>query len=402
MKVNKFFEIFPDTELQNVLWPNRIHEKEIEKDALISNLLRVPQEQRERFQQLFNDALISCQSKHIHKHDCDKLKNKFIAAVKSEASGSSTSASASKKIDFSTGGTLSTFRERSQLAQAQHDVIHKLTKNCRDQAQKDVKTFTPPEKGLDAHNVRLGARCNYLLAACPKNEEEAAKLYTVALNQGIRLFVSLLQSTEAPEVYNNFWTQTQLQKLILKDGWTIQNVEKQVLREGLPEKGDTEKSKIIASRLIACKPGQETRIMRHLHYEGWHDKKPAPDEDLVQFLLDEIESTQQATTAPIEINCKGGIGRTGTLAICHYIRQKIDSELAKGIALEDISIDVAHIIYQFNAQRNWIWPGFAQVHSITGKYYEALCSQKKVLMKCLAEQASIAHLVLAYGRGLSA
>ncbi len=121
--------------------------------------------------------------------------------------------------------------------------------------------------------------------------------------------------------------------------------------------------------------GRETRTLTHFHYDGWKDGQAAPSEELLQKLCDLIEEKQEGKKTPFEVNCKAGIGRTGTLVLCHYLRQKIMEELGKGVELDKIRLNIPEALYAFRKQRPGIIGApdqLAQVYSITASFVERL------------------------------
>ena len=221
----------------------------------------------------------------------------------------------------------------------------------------------------------MGERRNYLLSGCPKTAQEAGDLYDAALKQGVSLFVSTLEANEAPDRMNNFWTKEKLAQIPLRFGWKIEHVGNHLLAERAKEAKGTRTPQLIETCLIATKDGEEDRILTHIHYDAWRDHHAAPNEGLLLTLLARIERIQEAKETAFEVNCKGGVGRTGTVVISHYIRRKIDEELEKGVALDAIALNVPEITYEFRKQRRGVLSHgsqLTQVYSIASAYYEQL------------------------------
>lgn len=247
------------------------------------------------------------------------------------------------------------------------------------------------EEFINANNVQVGKHSQFILAACPKNTTKAAGLFEVAIQKGTRLFVSTLESHEGKEKCNNFWKNEQLSQMPFRNGLKIVNVGMRVLAE----KG---KAQIIESDLVATFSDKEV-LLKHLHYEGWVDRSALPDEELFQLLLDRIEELQEGVDAPFEINCHGGVGRTGTTAISYYLRKEIDAELASGKSLDEIAFNIPEIHYQFRKQRN----GFlgqatqlANVYAVLGEYYERIKLQHDLLREI--STPALANTIFLYGK----
>ena len=131
---------------------------------------------------------------------------------------------------------------------------------------------------------------------CPKGPKDTGDFFDTAIQQKVRVIVSLNDDGEANSRYHNFWENERLCTLVLRDGWTIQKVSERILDQKPSEIPGGRDPRIVESTLIATK-GDEKREITHFHYAGWHDKSPMPSEELLSTLYDRIE----------EINKKEGI-----------------------------------------------------------------------------------------------
>jgi len=57
------------------------------------------------------------------------------------------------------------------------------------------------------------------------------------------------------------------------------------------------------------------------------------------------DTLAQDPEKPIIINCRGGVGRTATVAIIDNCKKEIDAMLQQGMPLDDITINIPEIIY---------------------------------------------------------
>lgn len=232
---------------------------------------------------------------------------------------------------------------------------------------------------INASDVTLNGR-NYLLFGCPWRADHATVLFDVALKQGVSLFVSTLESTDAQDKFNNYWLNDKLIHLRSRDGWTITNIGQRVLAKAEMEPQGTNEPQIIESTLLATRAG-ESRTLIHLHYEGWRDRQAMPSEALFNVFQDRIAELQKGKTVPFAINCHGGVGRTGTTALSHYFRHYVDAELAAGKNLDDIEVNIPEVLFQFRLQRKWFLGESGQLanaYSVLGDYYEQLKKKKLV------------------------
>jgi protein tyrosine phosphatase len=233
---------------------------------------------------------------------------------------------------------------------------------------------------INASDVQMGG-CNYLLFGCPWRASHATVLFDVALQQGVTLFVSTLESTDAQDKFNNFWKNDKLALLRSRDGWTITNIGYRVLAVGEMEPEGNKEPQIIESTLLATRAG-ETRTLTHLHYEGWRDRQAMPSEALFHIFQDRIAELQKGKTTPFAINCHGGVGRTGTTALSHYFRQEVDAQLAAGKKLDDIEVNIPEVLFKFRLQRKWFLGESGQLanaYSVLGDYYEKLKRKMEII-----------------------
>lgn len=220
---------------------------------------------------------------------------------------------------------------------------------------------------INASDVRLKAQ-NYVLAACPRDCKGAKDYYEAALAQDVAVFVSAIKSTEAKSRYNNFWKQEKLNKISLRDRSRIQHIASTVLKnDGIPQ--------IIETSLLTT----YGKSITHLHYDGWGDKRPIPSEKLLAHLLDRISELNPDPEVPVAINCRGGVGRTGTIAVSLYLRRLVDRELQAGKKLDKIKVNIPEVIYTFRNQRNRIIGNpsqLAQLYTVLADYYDQISPKK--------------------------
>src|SRR5262249_32958898 len=87
---------------------------------------------------------------------------------------------------------------KAYVDSTQHDFSVNLCKN---------RMRIIPIEPLNANDVSVDTGQSYILFALPKTVDDASLLFEAALQKHTVLFVSLLESTEAREKFNNFWQQ---------------------------------------------------------------------------------------------------------------------------------------------------------------------------------------------------
>lgn len=221
---------------------------------------------------------------------------------------------------------------------------------------------------------------SFRLGACPKTFEETSALFRVALEAHDSLFVSLHDEGEHKNDRNSdFWENASLDQTPIP-GWTVKKTQ-EVEVDRRPTEEDVQKvARIVESTLTATKnEGEETRTLTHFRIIGWQDASPLPSEDLFYRLVKLIAQRCRPEDRPL-INCIGGIGRTGTTAVALYCIRFIDAQLAAGIKLEDIRLNVPEIIYQlFRTQRHGLvgqTSHLAHLYAFLGQYYDELKTKR--------------------------
>jgi protein tyrosine phosphatase len=240
-------------------------------------------------------------------------------------------------------------------------------------------------KGLfvNASEARL-PKARYILSGHPHTSKLIGNFFDVILSRNVKLIITVNQPGEGG-MCPAFWTNTELSKAKMRDGWTIKHDEKKkTIAEGstpsLPDgvkQGDNKKKwipKIVERELVAT-DGKTKKKITHLHYENWHDHKPAPDIELLEKLLDKKDKLHKNPKIPFSINCRGGIGRTGTVALADLCRREIDAQRAKGKKLDKIKLNIPELLYNLRKQRSRTLshpPQLVQVYQLTALYYDRL------------------------------
>jgi len=240
----------------------------------------------------------------------------------------------------------------------------------------------PKSAGIPKFNCTdIKGKQQFLFTTCPKDQEHAEALFTVLLMRGGSLLVSTLEANEALHRWNNFWKKDKVEPLRLQDGWMLTCVAEKVLATGSnPGKREP---KIIETTLEA-KRAQETRIVTHLHYDGWIDNQAAPDERIFLTLLLRMKELAPDPHAPISINCRAGVGRTGTTGMCLELMREIDCQVNAGVPFTEISINVVETLYamRMNGRRVVGSPAaFSQIYAMMSRYCQHLVQQQVAVVE---------------------
>lgn len=129
----------------------------------------------------------------------------------------------------------------------------------------------------------------------------------------------------------------------------------------------------------------ETRVVRHLLFNGWRDHQVPDMSSFVLFYCQYLEQKAQNTTnAPILVHCSAGIGRTGTFLSIDILFEYIKSELSKGKPLE-VVINPASVVYELRQQRHSMVQNLLQYRFIfeylSHCYKHNLISTRQIVLK---------------------
>lgn len=410
MKLSMLKEIFPDASLRHVMIGKSSNAQEMSRESLINNLLT--SEKKERYAAAFKKSIAHAIEKKIHPKTCENLLEKIKKEIQKRASLKPNNLNPkhvvrvskqlnSKKRLFSRQlYRLSVLRSKGrQLAAKRYKSASRIISKIKLGVKKDPSIKSLPRsspqkarvKGVASkHNPpfefnRAGKKTRvflnwsdvdteyqkFRLGACPRSLNEARGLFSTVIKDNVRVMVSLHQKTEAKRWCNDFWENRRLRKMNI-GGWKIKKVSEKLLAKDVPGRSGKRTPKLLESTLIATRKNK-TKVITHLHFDGWPDRSPVSSEKLFNKLLDRMQALNPSADTRIAINCVGGIGRTGSTAVAYCLRKYIDEKIMLKKPLKDLKVNIPDIIYQFRKQRSGIvgQPShLSLLHSATGAYYE--------------------------------
>jgi protein tyrosine phosphatase len=201
----------------------------------------------------------------------------------------------------------------------------------------------------------------YILLACPKTKEELSGVLTCVFADPSpqQVWVSLHEVTDDQEgesLLNDFCSKELLLGLSLRDNWKITNVTQEKVATGtvlskppIPTLSEVMPNLVMTT--IEATNGSRTKTVVNLRYYGWFNKTAVPDEDLLIKALDMTMEKSPGRNSPIMVNCHGGVGRTGMFTVLHYLWTSIRKQVASGIAIDDIEINLPELVYVLREKR---------------------------------------------------
>lgn len=353
MKIQKLHHIFPDPKLFELLQGGKAAPKKIKIEQVVHNLLR---HDNPLFETRFLDSLAACQK---FGEKCDKLRKKYNELKQ---------AAYAKFPEEQC--LLSKMGERAdELKKHGHKLAEKLSDTIKERSAKDPLVFKDSHYSLrDSHGVIKSSDVrtkhqNFVLSCCPKTVKAARHYFERCMEMEATVFVALLESSEATSRCNNFWSS----KFIHHHpdfGGIITSTSTKVWMKRKQEITETE---------IVFKNGKKATFF---HHEHWKDHHPAPDRELIHALAQHVLQINGAPAHPIAINCRGGVGRTAVFAIYLFLRREVESQLAAGKSLDEVSLNIPETIHMFRRQRSGMLgrpAQLVQLYRLMHDFYEQKC-----------------------------
>jgi protein tyrosine phosphatase len=219
---------------------------------------------------------------------------------------------------------------------------------------------------------------DFVLSPLPCPGEVGAYI-SLCLCKDVHVMVSVHEFSDAKRGgfgCSKFWDQSILSKLNL-GGWTIQVQSSSVFARGTQVNSKREIPQIVETTMFATSTQGETRIMTHLHYEGWPDLHVAPDELLLRQLLDRVRELSPDPRKPIAINCLAGMWRTFNVAAAYFLRRKIEEARQRREDMALYQVDLCETLFEFRKQRylplpllqrRYLIGLYTQILSVTSDY----------------------------------
>jgi hypothetical protein len=229
-----------------------------------------------------------------------------------------------------------------------------------------------------------------VLVGVPKRQiEDVQRYWEMIVKKNVPLMVSLCSSCQWQEIMP-FWKRGKIDRIAEKlketTGTTIACEGKKVLyvgKETVLDKGKQRQVKIIERTYTLTDKDGNKRTATHLHYLHWPDHEVAPNLEAFDVLVKRRHELVNNLDAPIAINCQGGIGRTGELALFECFKHEIDHQQKMGKSLDEITLNLPETIYGLRQFAPHLCGSeieqLAQVCQFVDRYYQELQSKKEVV-----------------------
>lgn len=119
--------------------------------------------------------------------------------------------------------------------------------------------------------------------------------------------------------------------------------------------------KIIERTFSIMRGSKKIRRVTQLHYLHWPDHKQAPDLKALNTLIKRRMKLLRNSNRPLVINCQGGKGRTGIVALLECCRNEVENQKAKGVPIKKTVLNVAEMIYMMRKFRPKLIEGVSQL-----------------------------------------
>ena len=238
----------------------------------------------------------------------------------------------------------------------------------------------------------------HILTGCPRSLSQVGEWLNFLILQDIHISVSSMQENEK-NCYGNFWRSEMLYEAPLRYKWYVESVTHKV----------SDYDKNVSETIIHLQQTNDVSYVKssyaihHYHYGNWKDAKEVPNQDSLSQLLSHIED-KHGHQSKIQMNCKHGRGRSGTMLLCHYLRQMVREKItaaaaATAVVWDDIKIDIPKLVCEFRKKRlDYLTrpQQLTNVYSMTGAFVKQLYDTKQFLEKEMEFSEQIGATIIAY------
>ncbi|MBS0656450.1 MAG: dual specificity protein phosphatase family protein [Verrucomicrobia bacterium] len=202
----------------------------------------------------------------------------------------------------------------------------------------------------------------YIMTACPDAAEDQKLFWDMVIAHNAAAIVAVLIPNEKEENHELAYCNSDNFPADLAGGWVIKECTREILaKSGKEELQDCQ----IAKRIFyfTNKETGEERVIPHFHYEGWPNKKAAPDQELFNELVTVVDAVNRDSKAPIVVHCAAGRGRAGTFVTSHVTKIQLGAMEKE----EEARLNIASTLMQGRLQRD----GFVETKDQMKTIYNA-------------------------------
>lgn len=232
---------------------------------------------------------------------------------------------------------------RENLSSSVAGLLERVKEKARGRAEQSIQDYSIKLR-INRASLLVFPEQQYLLSYQPQGEKELKWFWKNAIDFNIQTIVAAIMPKEKePEADHTLeYGVKELYPLKIDEEWTLELKEEVVW-----VKSETVAGCEIIKRTFRAYSETESRSLYHYHYQGWKNKKGAPDSKLFARLIMECPRG----SSPILIHCARGGGRSGTVVLADIFWQRIKAQL-KTVSLEEATLNVAEVIFQGRLQRD--------------------------------------------------
>jgi protein tyrosine phosphatase len=187
----------------------------------------------------------------------------------------------------------------------------------------------------------------YLLTGLPEKSEMKWFWSNIIEFSSLAIVAAIMPNEKLEaEDHSLDYCQKELYPLKIDKDWTVNLLGEAVFSKSL----SIENVEIIERIFILSSDSQKPRIVHHYHYQGWKNKKGAPDSALLSLLITELNDVKH-NGSTVTIHCKQGRGRSGNVVLADIFYQRLLAQLVH-TPLDKAKLNVAEILLQGRLMRD--------------------------------------------------